>query len=73
MNPRVTSILSALTAFLTILAALPYELGAVADVFPPEVKKYVAIIGSIATVVLRLVKQAQVAPPVAVTLPTDPQ
>lgn len=65
MNFRITGILGDLTAFLTILAALPYELGTVAEVFPPDWKKHIAITGAIATVVLRLIKRAQV-PPVEV-------
>ena len=61
MNPSTrTALLSDLTATLTILAALPYELGEMANVLPPEWKKWVAIIGACATLGLRIVKRFQV-------------
>lgn len=44
---------AAVTSALTILAALPYELGKVATVIPSEWKPWVATIGVIATVILR--------------------
>lgn len=61
MNPKYTGILADIVAFLTILAALPYELGPVSDILPPEWKKYVATCGVVATLVLRLIKRGQTA------------
>lgn len=66
MNARITGILGDLTAFLSIIAVMPYEFGAIADLFPPDTKKWVAGAGAIATVVLRLIKRAQVPQVVAV-------
>lgn len=45
---------AALTSLLTILAALPYELGSVATVFPPEWKAKIAITGAVCTVLLKI-------------------
>lgn len=50
----VSGIGSALFGFLTIMAALPYELGNVALLIPPEYKAKVVLLGSIATVILRV-------------------
>lgn len=47
---------ASLTAFLTVLAALPYELGDVATIIPAEWKAHVAIAAAFATMVLRLLK-----------------
>ncbi len=58
-NFKLTGIFADITAFLTILAALPYELGPVADIIPPTWKTYVASTGAIATLVLRLIKRGQ--------------
>lgn len=71
LNSRITGILGDLTAFLTIVAVAPYEFGTVADIFPPEWKKWVASAGAIATVTLRLIKRVQ-APQVAV-IPAQPE
>lgn len=53
-----TGILSALTSLLTILAALPGELGDIAYVFPPEWKARIAVTGAVATALLRVLKSA---------------
>lgn len=53
-----TGILSSLTALLTILAALPYELGDAATIFPPEWKARIAVTGALATAILRVLKSA---------------
>lgn len=45
------------TIVLTVLAALPYELGKVATVvFPPEWKPYVAGIGTLAATILGILR-----------------
>lgn len=59
MKSITTAVASEITAFLTILAALPYELGEVANILPPEWKKAVAIAGAFATLGLRIVKRVQ--------------
>ena len=48
-----TGIGSALTLGLTFLASLSYQFGDVADVFPPEWKKWVMLGGLLATVILK--------------------
>lgn len=56
MNPsRLVKIASDITAALTMLSLVPYEMGQVADVFPPEVKKWGVIIGASSTLALRLI------------------
>jgi hypothetical protein len=49
---------SALTALLAFLAALPHELGDVAEIFPPEWKARIAVTGALATAILRIVKSS---------------
>ena len=44
---------SAITSFLTVLAALPYELGDAATLIPASWKAPVALLSAIATVILR--------------------
>jgi hypothetical protein len=51
-----TGLLSSLTAALTALAALPYELGDIAQVIPPEHKALVFKVGLWATIALRIIK-----------------
>lgn len=51
---NLTKILAALTSFLTVIAALPYELGEVATLFPPEWKVRIAVAGALATAILRI-------------------
>ena len=46
-------IASAFTSFLTVLAALPYELGEAATLIPPHWKAPIALCAAIATVILR--------------------
>lgn len=43
---------AAIVMFLTFVADLSYNFGAVADIFPPEVKKWVAMGGAMATLIL---------------------
>lgn len=54
VNPKWIKIASVITGGLTMLSVAPYELGSVADVFPPDVKKWVMMIGTAATVILRI-------------------
>lgn len=56
-SPKVVGVITELSAFLTLLSALPYELGDAASLLPPEAKKYVASIGVFATLALRLWKR----------------
>ena len=44
---------AAFTSFLTVLAALPYELGEAAMLIPPAWKAPVALSAAIATIILR--------------------
>lgn len=55
MNPKYIKIASVITGGLTMLSVAPYEFGQVADVFPPEVKKWVMIMGTASTVILRII------------------
>jgi hypothetical protein len=48
------SLLAAIFSTLTILAALPYDLGNQATIIPPELKPKVVIIGLISTIILRI-------------------
>lgn len=50
----VSGIGAAIFGFLTILAALPYELGAVANIFPPQWKVRIALYGAIAAAILKV-------------------
>lgn len=50
---------SDVTAALTLLSMVPYELGALSIVIPPEIKPWVAGIGIGSTIVLRLWKRWQ--------------
>ncbi len=52
---------SAVFAFLTMLAAAPYELGEVAQFIPPEHKAKLFIASAIATMILRIWKNYQTA------------
>lgn len=45
---------SAITSSLTVLAALPYQLGEIAVLIPPDWKPWVAGIGLGATTILRI-------------------
>lgn len=44
---------AALFAFLTMLAALPYEMGEIANIFPPAWKAKIATAAAIATLILK--------------------
>lgn len=55
----VTGIGSALFGFLTILAALPYQLGDVATIIPPNYKAKIFLWSAIATAVLRILNSLQ--------------
>jgi hypothetical protein len=50
----VSGIGSALFAALTVLAALPDELGDISMIFPPEYKHYIVVAGLIGTTGLRI-------------------
>ncbi len=46
-----------ISAFLTVLAALPYELGEAAEYLPPDAKAWIAGVGVFATLGLRIIKR----------------
>lgn len=46
---------ASICSLLTILAALPYELGSVATIIPPAWKAKIAIAGAISTALLKIV------------------
>lgn len=50
-----TRLTADITSGLTILAALPYELGEAATMIPPHWKQRVVVVGLIATVALRII------------------
>lgn len=50
----ITGIGGALTSALTVIAALPYQLGDIATIIPVEWKARVAIAGIVATTILRI-------------------
>ena len=60
MNWRstVSGAATALTAFLTALAAAPYQLGEVALIIPPEWKARLFLWSAIATVILKIINSA---------------
>jgi len=49
---------AALTSALTAIAALPYQLGDIATIIPPQWKARVTIAGIIATVILKSINSA---------------
>lgn len=51
-----SDILAALSSFLAIAAALPYELGDVATIIPPEWKARVAVAGAVAACLQRVLR-----------------
>lgn len=60
MKPSVrTELLAALTALLTALSLIPYELGEVANILPPDFKKWLVIVGAFATVFLKVLNVIQ--------------
>ena len=59
MNTKTLKISAVITSALTALAALPYELGNAAVVIPPHWKQTVAVIGIVATVLLRSLATAK--------------
>lgn len=54
-----------LTSSLTVLAALPYQLGDIATIIPPNWKSKVVVAGLVATTILRIVNTK-------ITLPQPP-
>lgn len=46
---------AAIFGLLTVVASLPYELGSIANIFPPQWKADIAIAGAIATAVLKII------------------
>lgn len=58
MKPSTTRRLDYLALFLTVLAALPYELGSIATVIPPDWKPWVALSGLIAKLILSEIKNS---------------
>lgn len=56
---------SIVMSLLTALAAAPYSLGEVATIIPPEWKERVFVVGAIATMLLRVIRDnVQEKPPV---------
>lgn len=49
-----TNIAAAFTSLLTVLAIVPYELGALATIIPPDWKAPIAAVGVLATAILRV-------------------
>jgi len=47
---------AAIVSALTVLAALPYSLGDLATIIPPEIKPYVVGSGIVAAVILRSIQ-----------------
>jgi hypothetical protein len=54
MNPNWKQIAATITSALTILAALPYQLGELATIIPPSWKPTIVAIGLISTTILRV-------------------
>ena len=50
----VSGVGTAIFTLLTVLAALPYELGDIATIFPPQWKAKIAIAGAIAALILKV-------------------
>lgn len=57
MKTKLVAIAGDISAFLTLLAAIPYELGEAAQYLPPNVKAWTAGIGVFATLGLRLLNR----------------
>lgn len=49
-----TNIAAAFTSLLTVLAIVPYELGAIATIIPPAWKAPIAIAAALSTAILRV-------------------
>jgi hypothetical protein len=64
-NNRILAVLGDASAFLTMLAMIPYELGPAAEYLPPNVKAWTVGIGVFATFGLRIIKRIvePIAPP----------
>lgn len=54
---RLVAIAGDVSTFLTIVAAIPYELGAAAEMLPPIWKQRIVAVGVFATLALRLLKR----------------
>jgi hypothetical protein len=67
---KLIAIAGDISAFLTILAALPYELGEAATYLPPNAKAWVAGVGVFATLGLRILKRLVDTSPQAQVQPT---
>lgn len=61
MNPNIAKRLDYTCLVLTVMAALPYELGTLATVIPPAWKPYVAFAGLVAKLILGEMKTQQAA------------
>jgi len=66
------SVGAAIAAGLTMLAALPYQLGDLATVIPPAWKAKVVVVGLVASVGLRLWNSIQPPKPPVQPQPTNP-
>jgi hypothetical protein len=56
-------VIATLTSALTILAALPYQLGDISTIVPAEWKSKIVVIGLVATTILRVWNGAKPPPP----------
>lgn len=57
MKTKLVGIASDIAAFLTVLAAIPYELGEAAQYLPPNAKAWIAGVGVFSTLALRILKR----------------
>lgn len=57
MKTKLVGIASDLAAFLTVLAAIPYELGEAAQYLSPNAKAWIAGVGVFSTLGLRILKR----------------
>jgi hypothetical protein len=56
MNEKLRNIMAASTSFLAGLSALPYQLGDIATIIPPQWKSKLFLVCSIAALILRAIK-----------------
>lgn len=55
MRTKLIAILGDISAFLTVLAAIPYELGEAAQYLSPNAKAWIAGVGVFSTLVIRII------------------
>lgn len=54
---KLIAIAGDIASFLTLLAAIPYELGPAAEMLPPKWKEWIVMVGVFATLGLRIIKR----------------